>query len=204
MIRPSRAIVLGAVQGPTELLPISSSGPLTLIPWLLGWDAEDGDPELQNSFGVSLHAGAAAALLIGQRRVIAEELRTFDARKAAVLALSFLPAALCGLAFERRIGKFQAVPQNLARLAGEVAAALAATGSAADTLAQTDTFDDVVLLEAASAKIRSAEAASEGSAIAHQVFGAIGFTNEHVLHRFTLRMLGVWFDWNLPRWPSVA
>jgi undecaprenyl-diphosphatase len=103
MIRPSRAIVLGAVQGPTELLPISSSGHLTLIPWLLGWDAEDGDPELQNSFGVSLHAGAAAALLIGQRRVIAEELRTFDARKAAVLALSFLPAALCGLAFERRI-----------------------------------------------------------------------------------------------------
>jgi undecaprenyl-diphosphatase len=103
MIRPSRAIVLGAVQGPTELLPISSSGHLTLIPWLLGWDAEDGDPELQNSFGVSLHAGAAAALLIGQRRVIAEELRTFDARKAAVLALSFLPPALCGLAFERRI-----------------------------------------------------------------------------------------------------
>src|SRR5512132_713963 len=103
MIRPSRAIVLGAVQGPTELLPVSSSGHLTLIPWLLGWDAEDGDPELQNSFGVFLHAGAAAALLIGQRRVIAEELRTFDARKAAVLALSFLPPALCGLAFERRI-----------------------------------------------------------------------------------------------------
>ncbi len=63
MIRPSRAIVLGAVQGPTELLPISSSAHLTLIPWLLGWDAEDGDPELQNSFGVALHAGAAAALL---------------------------------------------------------------------------------------------------------------------------------------------
>ena len=97
------------------------------------------------------------------------------------------------VAFERRIGKFQAVQQNLARLAGEVAAALAAAGSAADTLAQTDTFDDVVLLEAASAKIRSAEAAAEGSAIAHQVFGAIGFTNEHVLHRFTLRML-TWRD----------
>jgi len=97
------------------------------------------------------------------------------------------------VAFERKIGKFQAVQQNLARLAGEVAAALAAAGSAADTIAQTDQFGDAVFLEAASAKIRSAEAAAEGSSIAHQVFGAIGFTSEHVLHRFTLRMLA-WRD----------
>jgi alkylation response protein AidB-like acyl-CoA dehydrogenase len=97
------------------------------------------------------------------------------------------------IAFGRPIGKFQAVQQNLARLAGEVAAALAVAGSAADTIAQADTFDDAVFLEAASAKIRTAEAAAEGSAIAHQVFGAIGFTQEHVLHRFTLRMLS-WRD----------
>ena len=97
------------------------------------------------------------------------------------------------VAFERPIGKFQAVQQNLARLAGEVAAALAVSGSAADAMANADTIDDAVFLEAASAKIRCAEAAQEGSAIAHQVFGAIGFTKEHVLHRFTLRMLG-WRD----------
>jgi acyl-CoA dehydrogenase len=97
------------------------------------------------------------------------------------------------VAFERPIGKFQAVQQNLARLAGETAAALAAAGSAADTIAQTQPFDDTVLLEAASAKIRTGEAAAEGSAIAHQVHGAIGFTNEHVLHRFTLRLLS-WRD----------
>jgi acyl-CoA dehydrogenase len=97
------------------------------------------------------------------------------------------------VAFERRIGKFQAVQQNLARLAGEVAAALAVAGSAADTLAQTEIFDEGVFLEAASAKIRTAEAAAEGAAIAHQVFGAIGFTREHVLHRFTLRLLS-WRD----------
>jgi acyl-CoA dehydrogenase len=97
------------------------------------------------------------------------------------------------VAFERKIGKFQAVQQNLARLAGEAAAALAAAGSAADTLTHGKTSPDAVFLEAASAKIRCAEAAEEGSAIAHQVFGAIGFTQEHVLHRFTLRMLG-WRD----------
>jgi alkylation response protein AidB-like acyl-CoA dehydrogenase len=97
------------------------------------------------------------------------------------------------VAFERPIGKFQAVQQNLARLAGEVAAALAVSGSAADTLARAETFDDAAFLEATSAKIRCAEAAQEGAAIAHQVFGAIGFTQEHTLHRFTLRMLA-WRD----------
>jgi undecaprenyl-diphosphatase len=99
----SRAIVLGAVQGPTELLPVSSSAHLTLIPWLAGWDDDDRDPELRKSFEVALHAGAAAALLIGQRRVIAGEMRSFDSRKAAVVLLSFLPGALSGLALERVI-----------------------------------------------------------------------------------------------------
>jgi acyl-CoA dehydrogenase len=97
------------------------------------------------------------------------------------------------VAFERPIGKFQAVQHNLARLAGEVAAAMTAAGSAADAIASAESFDDAVFLEAASAKIRAAEAAQEGAAIAHQVHGAIGFTREHVLHRFTLRMLA-WRD----------
>jgi acyl-CoA dehydrogenase len=97
------------------------------------------------------------------------------------------------VAFERPIGKFQAVQHSLARLAGEVAAAMTAAGSAADAIAHAETFDDAVFLEAAAAKIRSAEAAQEGAAIAHQIHGAIGFTREHILHRFTLRLLA-WRD----------
>jgi acyl-CoA dehydrogenase len=97
------------------------------------------------------------------------------------------------VAFERPIAKFQAVQHNLARLAGEVAAAMAAAGSAADAVAQAQAFDEGVFLEAASAKIRCAEAAQEGAAIAHQVHGAIGFTREHILHRYTLRLLS-WRD----------
>lgn len=102
------------------------------------------------------------------------------------------------VAFERPIAKFQAVQHNLARLAGEVAAATAAAASAADAVARLEdigdlTSDDAIFLEIAAARIRCAEAAAEGAAIAHQVFGALGFTQEHVLHRFTLRMLA-WRD----------
>ena len=97
------------------------------------------------------------------------------------------------VAFERPIAKFQAVQHSLARLAGEVAAAMTAAGSAADTVAQASTVDDAVFLEVAAAKIRTAQAAQEGAAIAHQIHGAIGFTREHILHRFTLRMLA-WRD----------
>jgi len=98
------------------------------------------------------------------------------------------------VAFEKKISKFQAVQHNLARLAGESAAALAAATSAADTLVNnTDFNDDAVFLEAVAAKIRCSEAAEKGSGIAHQVHGAIGFTIEHILHRFSLRALS-WRD----------
>ena len=92
------------------------------------------------------------------------------------------------VAFERPIGKFQAVQHNLARLGSEAAAAIAAAGSVAHTLGHADSFDDHVLLEVASAKIRVGEAAGEGAGIAHQAHGAIGFTAEHILHRYTTRL----------------
>lgn len=97
------------------------------------------------------------------------------------------------VAFEKKISKFQAVQHNLARLAGESAAALAAATSAADAIANANSFNDEVYLEAASAKIRCAEAAEKGGGIAHQVHGAIGFTIEHILHRYSLRALA-WRD----------
>ena len=62
-----------------ELLPVSSRATSVLVPWLAGLGQDRDDPESCEGFGVALHAGAAAALLIGQRRVIAEELRSFDA-----------------------------------------------------------------------------------------------------------------------------
>ena len=97
------------------------------------------------------------------------------------------------VAFEKKISKFQAVQHNLAKLAGETAAAMTAASSAADTIANASGFDEAVFLEATAAKIRCAEAAEKGAAIAHQVHGAIGYTLEHILHRYTLRALA-WRD----------
>ncbi|HEX3524190.1 MAG TPA: acyl-CoA dehydrogenase family protein, partial [Stellaceae bacterium] len=67
------------------------------------------------------------------------------------------------VAFEKKISKFQAVQHNLAKLAGESAAALAAATSAADTIVNSADFTgDAVFLEAVAAKIRCAEAAEKG------------------------------------------
>ena len=109
-----RALALGAIQGPTELLPVSSSAHLALVPWLADWDWEELDPEVRKAFEVALHAGAAAALLIGQRQVIAEELRSFDLRRAAVLVLSFAPAAIVGYLCERPIERLLGGPRSTA------------------------------------------------------------------------------------------
>lgn len=102
-LTPPRAAMLGAVQGPAELLPVSSSAHLSLIPWLAGWHLDDLDPETRKSFEVALHAGTAAALLYGQRATLARELHAFDSRRAAVIALSFLPPAVAGYLLERQI-----------------------------------------------------------------------------------------------------
>ncbi|MQA76103.1 MAG: undecaprenyl-diphosphatase, partial [Solirubrobacterales bacterium] len=99
----ARAIALGALQGPTELLPVSSSAHLALIPWLCGWRADEIDPEAQKSFEVTLHGGTAAALVIAQRRTIAAELAGFGPRRAALFALSFVPPAIVGYRLEREI-----------------------------------------------------------------------------------------------------
>ena len=96
-------MILGLVQGPTELLPVSSSAHLAMVPRLARWDWESVDPELRKSFEVALHAGAAMALLLTRRHEIAEEIAAFDTRRAVVLALSFLPAAVVGYRFERTI-----------------------------------------------------------------------------------------------------
>lgn len=149
-------------------------------------------------------ACAGAPLAVSERRVDPRDLDLVGAAARAAQMAGALEAVLdmtvdyakTRVAFARPIGKFQVVQHELAKLAGEAAAAVAASGAAADAISASGgggRFDDRVFMEVASAKIRVGEAAAAGAAIAHQTHGAIGFTLEHVLQRFT-RRLWSWRD----------
>jgi undecaprenyl-diphosphatase len=104
-----QAIVMGIVQGLTEFLPISSSGHLIIVPYLLGWD----DPFLQSlAFSVVISAGTLAALLVYFRedwaRLIPAGFATIrdrsfnddpDRRLAWLIAVATIPAAIAGFLF---------------------------------------------------------------------------------------------------------
>ena len=116
-LRVGQAIALGALHGPAELLPISSSGHVALIPWLLHWDYDQLDDELRKSFEVVVHAGTAAALLITLRDEVDEAVRGLNARRLALIALSFAPPAVVGYTLERPIeGRFGTPPTIAAAL----------------------------------------------------------------------------------------
>ena len=94
--------------------------------------------------------------------------------------------------FGRPIGKNQAIQQQLALLAGEVAAARVAAIVACDDAPSLATAaSPATVFSAAVAKIRGGEAATRATSIAHQVHGAIGFTQEHGLN-FATRRLWAW------------
>ena len=52
-----QALILGVIQGLTELLPISSSGHLDIIPWLLNWTTDPNFVAAFEGFDVALHYG---------------------------------------------------------------------------------------------------------------------------------------------------
>lgn len=131
----------------------------------------------------------------------------FDARELLCLSAILRSALMAGaiertlalaveyanlrVQFGRPIGKFQAVQQNIAVLATQAAAARAAAVAGSEAIDEWLAGVGEPLsqsIAAASAKIRTGEAAGQACAIAHQVFGAIGFTEEHELHRFTKRL----------------
>jgi undecaprenyl-diphosphatase len=121
------AFALGALQGPTELLPVSSSGHLVLVPKLMRWPYAELDPELRKSFEVVLHAGTALALLVGLRREVVQYLREFNSHNLLTLVLSFAPAATVAYRYERVIEQKlgEPVPVALGLIGGSIAMALA-------------------------------------------------------------------------------
>jgi undecaprenyl-diphosphatase len=115
-----QALVLGIVQGATELLPVSSSGHLILVPWAAGWRYLQDHPEFNKTFDVALHLGTLVAVILYFRRDVARLIAAWvrsirrrrigaaDERVAWYVAIATVPAAIAGAAgenfIERRLG----------------------------------------------------------------------------------------------------
>ncbi len=108
------ALALGVLHGPAELLPISSSGHIALVPWLADWSYCELDAELRKAFEVALHAGTAAALLIGLRDEVTEAAIGLDQRRIELIVLSFAPAGVLAFLLERPIERRLGTPASTA------------------------------------------------------------------------------------------
>jgi undecaprenyl-diphosphatase len=107
-----QALVLGLVQGATELLPISSSGHLILVPWAADWTYLERDDEFNQTFDVALHLGTLVAVVGYFWRDLARYVAawvgsvsrrsavTADERVAWFLVVATIPAVLIGAAGE--------------------------------------------------------------------------------------------------------
>jgi undecaprenyl-diphosphatase len=123
-----QALALGAVQGFTELLPISSSGHLILVPWLFDWTYLEQHDAFNQTFDVSLHLGTCIAVgayfwpdvvelvrawlgTLGRRRI-----STPSERLAWAVVIATIPAAIVGFALESVIADHLGDPWQMAIL----------------------------------------------------------------------------------------
>ncbi|MFN8222592.1 MAG: undecaprenyl-diphosphate phosphatase [Gaiellales bacterium] len=123
-----QALVLGLVQGLTELLPISSSGHLILVPWLGDWTYLREHERFNQTFDVALHLGTMLAvagyfwrdlvtLLVSWLRSLARRrIETPDERLAWTVVIATIPAGIAGLALEDWLAAHLGDPWQIAIL----------------------------------------------------------------------------------------
>lgn len=121
-----QAFVLGVVQGATELLPISSSGHLILVPWLGDWEYLKEHESFNQTFDVALHLGTLVAVagyfardLLGLlrawgRSVRARRVETAEERMAWFVVVATIPAAVVGFLGEELIAEHLGEPWQIA------------------------------------------------------------------------------------------
>jgi undecaprenyl-diphosphatase len=123
-----QALVLGLVQGLTELLPISSSGHLILVPWLADWTYLEEHDEFNQTFDVALHLGTLVAVVGYFRHDVVALVRAWlgsvrrraistpDERVAWLVAVATVPAAIVGALGESFIAENLGEPWQIAIL----------------------------------------------------------------------------------------
>lgn len=121
-----QAFVLGVTQGLTELLPISSSGHLILVPWIADWHYLEAHPSFNKTFDVALHLGTLVAVVAyfwadvvryvkaWFRSVAERSIRTTDQRIAWWIFAATIPAALAGALGEEPIENHLGQPWQIA------------------------------------------------------------------------------------------
>lgn len=141
--------------------------------------------------GVTFHRSTCDAFVESEPKLPAAPVMLYGALARAVMMAGAIESVLREsiqyandrVQFGRPIGKFQAIQQALAVLAGETTCAQTAALAACETAAASPRAFDVAV-----AKIRAGQAAGQAANIGHQVHGAIGFTYEHSLHYATRRL----------------
>jgi acyl-CoA dehydrogenase len=164
-----------------------------------------GEPRDTLTLDMALPASAVApappGIDVAGLRAAGAVMRTVQIAGALSRALSVSVAYVqTRVQFGRAIGKFQAIQHNMAILAGQSAAAIAAADMATEALGS-----GLPRLPIAAAKARAGEAASVAAGLAHQCHGAIGFTREYELH-FATRRLWAWREefGNEAEWNAVV
>jgi undecaprenyl-diphosphatase len=121
-----QALALGTVQGFTELLPISSSGHLILVPWLAEWRFLEQNDEFNQTFDVALHLGTLVAVvayfwndivrLLGAwlRSLSRRRVESADERIAWFVLVATIPAAIVGALAEDAIANNLGDPWQIA------------------------------------------------------------------------------------------
>jgi undecaprenyl-diphosphatase len=121
-----QAFTLGVVQGLTELLPISSSGHLILVPWLFDWHYLEENPDFNKTFDVALHFGTLVAVVVyfwadivrlvaaWFRSVGRRAIETADEKIAWLVFVASIPAALAGAVGEKAIEDHLGEPWQIA------------------------------------------------------------------------------------------
>ena len=165
-----QALVLGLVQGLTELLPISSSGHLILVPWAAEWTYLEENDRFNQTFDVALHLGtlvAVAAYFWGDivrlvaalgSSVARRRIESPDERIAWFVVVATIPAGVAGLAGEDWIADHLGEPWQIAILLAAGAALL----WWADRRPQVRRMDDLGLGHAALMGVAQALALAPG------------------------------------------